>query len=464
MYVIAPAALRGWFREAMDDLAKILDFLKRFGLYGVLLIALVLIIHDPSRGEKLKVLLLTPFFRFFKWGKKSYLASRVALSVSEFYRHQLTGFLTSTARWKFKVRWVRTPADPVLKKNGTLILRLEQTNDQTRNILAATKVALSMTVFPTLRSQIHLNLQNAIDLTLLRKLSERLGKHAYPIFASHFLQPHAEDDECSRLLRELLELDHAGLFVAIFIEEINLLADYAFSQGDGSDKTSVIEELLAFLIGLARREEFGEIELNHISEDIQVGIILLAKTHRAISEGILPYVKRVGIKIKHGCNTLYIVAFGPAIRFHDAVLKALSQDNRITVAKISKVPVNSSKKRRRHDQLVITQLKIGLGFLDEDFETSLKQQKIKQGDFVSGIVLDVAEDVALINVEGVTAMIDRKRCGWKTIGSCSDVFTVGDECRFQIHRVDADRGMVILTQNLPTRIPLCRRSCQPWAT
>ncbi len=440
----------------MDEVGKILDFLKQYGLYGVLLIAIVLLVHDPTRAEKLKVALLTPFFRLFKWGAKQYLASKVALSVSEFYRHQLTGFLSSPTKWKFKIRWVQTPTDPVLKKNGTLILRLEETNDQTRNILSATKVALTMTVFPTLRSQIQPNLQNAIDLTLLRKLSERLGKHAYPIYATHFLQPQVGDTECAQLLAELLELDRAGLFVAIFLEELNLLADYAYSQSDRGDKTDAIRQLLVFLLGLARREEFGEIELDHFSEDIQVGILLLAKTQRAVSQGVVPYVKRIGIEIKRGCNTLYIVAFKPAIRFQNAVVKAIGQDSRITVAKVSRIPVKSGRKGRRDDCIVIAQLNVGPGFLDKDFEANLEQQKIREGDLVSGIVLDVAERVALVNVQGITAMIDRRRCSWKSVGSCSDVLSVGDECRFQVHRIDADRGMLMLTRRFADEDPfLC---------
>jgi predicted RNA-binding protein with RPS1 domain len=437
----------------MDEIGKLLDFLTHYGLYGVLLIAIVLLVHDPSRAEKLKIAFLTPFFRLFKWGAKQYLASKVALSVSEFYKHQLAGFLSSPTKWKFKIRWVLTPTDPVLKKNGTLILRLEETNDQTRNILSATKVALTMTVFPTLRSQIQSNLQNAIDLTLLRKLSERLGKHAYPIFATHFLQPQLGDTECTQLLAELLELDSAGLFVAIFLEELNLLADYTYSQNDLRDKTEAIRRLLTFLLGLARREEGGEIELDHVSEDVQVGILLLAKTQRAVSEGVVPYVKRIGIKIKRGCNTLYIVAFKPAIPFQNAVVRAIAQDSRITVAKISRIPVKSGRRERRDDCIVIAQLNVGPGFLDREFEANLKEQQIKEGDLVSGVLLDVAEQVALVNVQGVTGMIDRRRCSWRTVGSCSDVLSIGDECRFQVHRIDADRGMLMLTRRFADEDP-----------
>jgi predicted RNA-binding protein with RPS1 domain len=457
-FAIGLAALRTRQRDIVDDLKIVLQLLTHFGAYGLLLIVIILLVHDPTRAEKLKLAFLTPFFRFWKWGARQYLATRVSLSVSEFFKYQVTGLLSSTSQFKFKIRWVRAASDPVLKKNGTLILRLEETNDQTRNILSATKVALAKTVCPTLRSQMQPHMQNAIDLALLRKLTERLGKHAHPVFYKYFLEPHTKDDnECAALLTELIEIDRAGLFVAIFLEELSLLGDFTFSSDDRNDKTEAIKKFLVFLLGLARRAEFAFAELDHMSDDIRVGIILLAKGVKAATEGVTPYVKRINQKIRGGCETIYIVAYKAAVRFQNNLVRAIGADVRISVAKISRVPVHALKSKRHLETISIVQLRIGR-FAETDFDTHLKESSIKEGDIITGKVLDVAEQVALVSVDGLTGSITRRHCSWSTISRCSDVLSEGEESRFEVGRIDQGRGMLILTRRFEDEDPF---QCYP---
>src|SRR4029077_5826261 len=49
--------------------------------------------------------------------------------------------------------------------------------------------------------------------------------------------------------------------------------------------------------------------------------------------------------------------------------------------------------------------------------------------------------------------IDRRRCSWKTVESCSNVLSIGDECRFQVRKIDADRGMLMLTRRFAEEDP-----------
>jgi predicted RNA-binding protein with RPS1 domain len=437
----------------IKDLQDVLEVVRRFGIYGVLLLLLILFVHDPGRAEKVKLVILTPFYRFLRWGTRQYLATRVSLALSEFFKHQISGLLTSVSNIRFKVRWVKTMTDPILKKNGTLILRLEETDDQTRNILSATKVALGHTICPTLRSQMQPQLQNAIDLVLLRKLTDRLGKYAQPVYLKYFLDPQTrEDAECGALLKELLEIDRAGLFVTIFLEELNLLGEYAFSCGDRSDKTAAIKEFLIFLLGLARREKAAEIELTHVGEDFQVGVMLLAITQRATTEGVTPYVRRVHTSIREGCASVYIIAFKPAFSFQSSVVKAVADDVRVSVAKVSRVSVQPHG-QWLDDRIAIVQLRIGRGFADVEFEQQLKDRGIAVGDHVTGKVIDVAEQVALVNVDGLNASVVRRQCDWRTVTSCYDVLSQGQVTQFQVIGIDKDRGMVILSRRFDSEDP-----------
>ena len=294
----------------MNDTYKLLEFIWQKGIIAIILIALLLIIHDPDRAEKLKELIFLPLFRFFKRGSRQYMAAKVGYTATEFLKRQIRTELNSVPDVKIKIKWVHSPSDPVLSQDGTLVLRLRETDDQTRNVLSATKVALPHLICPTLRPHMRPHASVAIDLTLLRKLTDGMGKHAYPIFQRYFLSPALDENvEIKALFTKLVELDSSGTFVFIFLEELNLLGETLYSKGDTSDRTEEITAFLEFLLGEARREISEEITLRYFSKDFNVGIILLAKTWKALIQGVAPYIKRMDENVKLGCDSIYIIAF-----------------------------------------------------------------------------------------------------------------------------------------------------------
>ena len=162
-------------------------------------------------------------------------------------------------------------------KDGTLILRLQETANQTRNIMTATRVALPHIVCSTLRRHIDPYAESAIDLTLLRKLAERLGRHARPVFQRYFLEPEIEkDNRVEALLQKLISLNDTGLFVTVFLGELSTLADYLYNSVAKVDYTDELVALLEFLLVVAQREEHSEIPLIYHSRNLHTGIILLA--------------------------------------------------------------------------------------------------------------------------------------------------------------------------------------------
>jgi hypothetical protein len=285
---------------------EILKFIWSKGWVAVLVIILLLVIHNPDRAEKIKEIFFLPAFRFFKRGSRQYMAAKVGYTSTQFLKRELLPLIPSTANVKIQIRWVRSPTDQVLTKNGNLILCMRETNDQTRNILAATQAALPRVVCTTLRPYVNDDLEKAMDLTLLQKLASGLGKYAKPVFQRYFLGSSAEDNEnLLDLFEKLVELDAHGTFVSIFLEELDELGERLYTAGDSSDQTGEITNFLEFLLTEARRKEYEYIKLDYFSTVFSVCIIILAASKKVIREGVSPYVNRIDQKVREGVR-LYL--------------------------------------------------------------------------------------------------------------------------------------------------------------
>jgi hypothetical protein len=105
----------------MEIAELVLKFILKFGLGGALIIILILIVQDPDRAVKLQALIFRPLFVLFKWGSKTYIASTVGYQTTAFLKRHVTGILSENRQVKVKVKWVNSPTDPVLKKDGTII-------------------------------------------------------------------------------------------------------------------------------------------------------------------------------------------------------------------------------------------------------------------------------------------------------------------------------------------------------
>jgi small subunit ribosomal protein S1 len=437
----------------MNDINKILEFIWDKGLIAILLIALLLIIHNPDRADKLKELFFLPVFHFFKRGSKQYMAAKVGYTATEFLKRHIRNEFKSMPDVKIKINWVKSPSDPVLSRDGTLVLRLRETDDQTRNVLVATKVALPHLVCPTLRPYIKQHASVAIDLAVLRKLADGLGKHAYPIFQRYFLSPAVDENgEIRSLFTKLVELDSSGTFVFVFLEELNALGETLYSTGETDDKTEEIMAFLEFLLKEARRGVSEEITLRFVSKEFNVGIILLAKTWKASSQGVAPYLRRMDENVKLGCDSIYVIAFPPAFEFFSRLVSSAEGDDRISLIKVSQV------RAMPKEEYLTPNKKLALFhrnpmFSDASFQEKVKAAGLTEGSLIEGTVLDVSDTMALLDVQGINAVIHKRECSWFTVSRCSEFLAMNEKKQFIIKSIDVSRGMLELTNRLPELDP-----------
>lgn len=427
----------------MDAIIK--EILK-FGLVPTfLLVILYLIIQEPERANKLKAIITQPFFRLFRWFSKEHISSKVSSQANEFFNSSIFSQLTHAERYNLRVKWVKEVNDPILSENGTLILRMKEEDDQTRNILAAVHTALPYVVCPLIRKNINKTCEKSIDLAILKKLSSKLGKHGKLTFKKYFLDPETEiDSKINELIIKLQSLDDHGFLLPIFINELELLSEGLFADNDSTDYSEQTLLFLEYLLKIVNREVGQEIELEYLNSPFKVSTILLAKAHRADTQGLKPYLRRLKINLDKGSETIYVISFPPAFEFFKRLLSALDSHERIFIKKVVKAQYYKQSYPGQRD-LKIAILTKNEVFADESFEQKLIEYGLQEGSKVKGIVEDISHNETLVNVLGMRAYIQRNECSWISIISCEDVLVKNQEYDFVIKKIDKSANMIYLT-------------------
>ena len=396
-------------------------------------------------------MILNPFFKLFKWFKREYIANKIAGDVNAFVSQEFKIGIFKKYDYNLKIRWVKNPDDPILQEKK-LIVRMRKEEDQTRNILTATQIALPKILFPLLRGNISSTCSNAIDFTFLHKLAEKLGNHGRAVFKRYFLNPEAESNPLLvELLKKLLILDRRGIFIPIFINELENISEGVYASSDLNDKTNEIVDFIEYLITIAEREIGSEIELCYNSTLFQVGAILLAKRHIANKRGLFPYLRRLNINIDKGCSSIYIIAFPPAIEFLDKLIKVLDGNDRLQLNNV--YTVGDSSYMNNPQKLKIACFHINKIYSKDTFRSKITACNIEVGDKLEGLVIDVSINEALISIKGMDAVINRHECSWISHLSCSDVLRVGEKCDFLIKDINYDNNTLISTLRFPEDNP-----------
>jgi hypothetical protein len=420
------------------------EFLPSILTYGLpitfLLIFVFLIIQDPTRAFKLQTLLITPFYRLFKWFKREYISSQVAGAMSHFFT-KVIDLSTESSQLKFKVSWVRNDDSPILK-SGKLIIRMRKDDDQTKNILTATRYALTKLICPNFRQNINNTYATAIDYTFLHKLADRLGNHGKAIFRQHFLNPEMESNpNFIEILKKLLVLDKSGMYTSIFINELDHVGEGMFGDGDVTDRTDELVHFIEFLIKIAEREIGEEGKLVHFSELFKVSIILLAKAQIASKRGLFPYLRRLNINLEKGCDSIYILAFPPAFEFLNKFIKVVDGNQRVLIDRIYRLRELNSVDTK----INVCCLRKNKLYSIDTFIKKIEASELKKGDIVEGVVIDSSTDLAIITFFGLDGVLNKIDASWNSFTSCSDLLAVGQSAKFLIKNIDFENGNISLS-------------------
>jgi len=198
-------------KEVLETLKEILAILKEMGLSFPLIIgALILlaIVVYADNLEKLKRLLISPFYKLRRWFARAYISKSVSLPLSNFINKEILPFIDNVEHKKIRVKFTFVSRiGDIRQRKNKLIIRLKEDIDQDRNILTAANIAIPKFICPLVRPNIDPNLSKAIDLTVLRRLAIKLGRHGTYVYQTGFLNPElGNDPTINEHIQELVRL------------------------------------------------------------------------------------------------------------------------------------------------------------------------------------------------------------------------------------------------------------------
>lgn len=419
----------------------------------VAVMLLVYVLMFPEKAEKVGLWLKTPFFKLFKWCGRSYVSSAVGTSVSDFLNKELLKRFDHASFSKVKVKFnlIRSTEEVNLLQN-TMIIRLNTSNDQTRNKLAAASLAIPKVVCPYIRSNLDKEVNKAIDLAVLRKFADRLGHDGSLFYKENFLDPEVlSNPTVSELVAKLNRIDKTGYFISIFANELNYVGKGIYGRSDITNKTADVVGFLNYLLAIAEREEGDDTELSYRSTSINVNILLLARLDKVHQFGAEPYRQRLKRNFREGSESTYIVAFSHSWEFLVDVLKAISVDQRFSI--INTYDLGRKNLPSNYEKVRISLVRANETFSDTTFSEHLEEIGLRVGDRLPGTITHLSTQNAVISISGLNAFIKKEECDWFALESCSEEFIEGDEYDFQIKDIVLSTGSIELTRRFPENDP-----------
>ncbi|MEK7153346.1 MAG: hypothetical protein AAB834_05330 [Patescibacteria group bacterium] len=155
-----------------------------------------------------------------------------------------------------KVKWAggKDQADDVRWKDGEVVLVMKDRGQRNRNFVHAAYLFASTSLLKNVKTHLSKKQSTAIDLFTTGKILEEESPPALDYFVSDIANPLLEDDKIKGFVEQFEDIDKAGYYVNILLQELHYLGTkVVFNQRRG-EVYDEVGRLIAFLRQFAMRE------------------------------------------------------------------------------------------------------------------------------------------------------------------------------------------------------------------
>jgi hypothetical protein len=443
--IYAPLTAPTWI---VDRLFRILFGL---GASAATLMVVGYLITHAEVVRKVVVLLLKCVVRLTGRAKKTLAAYGVADKVNSFLNVRVFAQVADVASRGIVVEWVETAQAVHEKSDGSFVVRMQHEWDSERNALVALTVAVPKLFFPHLWPHFSPRLRAAIELHIVGLMAATMSNRAWAIYSTEMAAPQtAKDPELNCLLDRLNEIQEAGFFEAILLQELIELSDRSIRRR-AAGVAADVDQFVDWLQFLSVREAGDESrELSHKSKHIHVAVILASKQATA-AHGTLPYRRRMKRNLLAGIRNVYLVALThDHLGFTNEIASSIDEDGWAKRVKVADVRVGEQRDERRiimyrGDQLRLT----GKAFAD-----LARDAGVAEGADLEGVVRLVTDDRVELRANDMDLEIRRTELAWGFKGHSGRLVAEGTQLVARVVAIDGDRCVV--------RASLKRRQPSPW--
>ncbi len=289
-----------------------LNFNFNISFWSITTVALVSLfgyyLKNPEKFEKLIAMLSS----FFTWVSakfdKTYIKYDLQGKVND-YLKTVSKKVKHIDIEKINIAWVdidnQTPETYV--KNGELIIRLHKSNNQNKNIVNASIAFISYAFLKKAKSYIAKYQRESLDLYACYDFLKQEKSEILDQFVQDFMKEKMDNNKIANLFEIYHDIDKAGIFYPILVQELTFLGEKVFAQK--RDATKIYEEvkqLIFYLNNYANRKLRDDSINDFNGQYCKFAIRIIGKQYKVTNLGEQTYIKNIE-KINHGNETIYLI-------------------------------------------------------------------------------------------------------------------------------------------------------------
>jgi len=332
----------------MTELTDILEFLKKNGAWGIVIILIGIIIYfiiNPEKVEKWSSMFARAFSFLGKKIEKQYISKDIQFKINSFGK-EINKECKDLIPYKTEIKFINPSG---FKKESCqhirekVIIFMKDRHNQDENFIKAAVMSTEKTLIPNSRNYIDKDLMKSVDLQFVKNMIVSKNKSKLNSYVDKYFSPEIQKKKILIENVQILEkMTEQGIFTRILLKELKA---YGMNFYPKSTDQKIIKETKSFfesLKELAYKKHHEDVKLQFYGLYIKVSFILVGITSKVFKpRGINtePYKQRAFLCEDEGIKTIYILAWG----LNTVAAKRLTEELLITPNRFEKVSENEFK-------------------------------------------------------------------------------------------------------------------------
>ncbi len=233
-------------------------------------------------------------------------------------------------KYGIRFKWVTEEQNSSYIDGDDVIVIMSHHRNDAENFLNAVLQYAKMAVLPDVQNNIPANVLSPIILVMQDKIISEQRPEAMPLFKKTIMHSETKKDPTiNHAIESLKQLDRAGWFIQIYLNEIQHVGSRLYELTD-KQKSEVLDKFLQFLITIIERPPTQDVPLSFKNEIFGLKIILVAKWENIEMENIDAYTRRAEQAAIDEFDSIYVTGRGLNTDFTSRVINAIKAKNIIT--------------------------------------------------------------------------------------------------------------------------------------
>lgn len=291
-----------------EDFTLIDNLTINFGLITISVAGIIFFfVRYPSKFERLVAWIHSLLRKFIKQSEYTYVKYNVQSKLNTYIdiaRKKAPQIETSKA----KIVWIdENQTKENFIKNGQLIIRMQRSDNQNRNVVNASMAFISSGYLKKAKSYIAKYQRESIDLFVCYDMLKNEKREILDQFTQDYLKEAMTNQKIGEFFEKFMDIDKAGIFYPIFIQELTFFGEKVFTRQRNQNQVfEQVRSLVMFLYNYANRKQNEDTITDFDGLYSKFAIRIVGKSFKINTEGERVYKNNLK-KIDKSIETLYLL-------------------------------------------------------------------------------------------------------------------------------------------------------------